>query len=77
MYKASSARLCNVDKVDTVWVLGESEVYNVIGLIRGDFMRGAISDTAAVTFREGRRCWEQMMGRQTRTDWWTLPVRRF
>lgn len=40
------ARSCDVDKVGIVWVLGKSDVYNAFGLIPGDFMHSAISDTA-------------------------------
>ncbi len=57
MYKAFSARSCDVDKVDIVWVLGESDVYNVFGLAPGDFMRGAISDTARRHSVRGGAVW--------------------
>ena len=45
------------DKVDIVWVLGESDVYNAFGLAPGDFMRGAISDTARRHSVRGGAVW--------------------
>ena len=56
MYKVFSARSCDVDKVDIVWVLGESDVYNNVWTGPRRFHARCDLGYGAMTFREGRCC---------------------